>query len=286
MIYWLRKTGSFRFVRAYPPGHYYSPLPDYENVLRGWTFFDRDTLGCPGIDLREGAQLELMETFSRYYDELPWTEAPNGATRYHYENDFFSYGDAITMYSLFRHYKPRRVVEVGSGYSSAAMMDVNDLFLEKTIQFTFVEPHPKRLLGLLRQEEPIILRQPVQDTPLEEFRNLNENDVLFVDSSHVVKAGSDLQRIFFSVLPALKPGVFVHFHDIFWPFEYPKEWFLEGRAWNEAYLLRSFLQFNSAFEIVCFNSYLAACHEDALQERLPLFRKNPGGSLWLRKIDD
>ncbi len=128
-IYWLRKTDSFRFVRTYPPGHYYSPLPDYRSMVRDAAFSDLDNLECTGIDLRDEAQLELMEVFSRYYPELPWTSAPNEVTRYHYENDFFGYGDAITMYSLFRHFKPRRVVEVGSGYSSAAMMDVNDLFL-------------------------------------------------------------------------------------------------------------------------------------------------------------
>lgn len=229
-IYWLLRTDSLRFVRTYPPGHYYSPLPDYKSLVRDQALTGQDTLECPGIDLREEAQLELMEVFSKYYDELPWTGAPNGVTRYHYENDFFGYGDAITMYSLFRNYKPSRVVEVGSGYSSAAMMDVNDLFLEQEIQFTFVEPYPERLLGLLRQEKPTMLRQPVQEIPLETFRNLDEHDVLFVDSSHVVKAGSDLQRIIFTVLPALKPGVLVHFHDIFWPFAYPGEWFREGRA--------------------------------------------------------
>jgi hypothetical protein len=285
-VYWLLRTRSFQFIRVDPPGHYYSPIPDYKSVLAGApALFDQDADQCAGIALREKAQLDLMEVFSRYYDELPWSEVPSEAARYYYRNDFFRYADAIITYSLLRHYKPSRVVEVGSGFSSAAMLDVNDLFLEKAAHFTFVEPHPQRLLGLLRQEEQhIVLQQQVQHVPLRPFSALCENDVLFIDSSHVVKIGSDLQRIFFEILPALKPGVFVHFHDIFWPFEYPKEWFLKGRAWNEAYFLRSFLQFNDAFEIVYFNSYLAARYTGHLREKMPLCCKDPGGSLWLRKV--
>ena len=285
-VYWLLKTNSFRFIRAFPPGHYYSPIPDSKSVLASArAIFDQGVEQCPGIVLREEAQLELVEVFSRYYDDLPWSEVPGQATRYYYQNDFFSYGDAITAYSFLRHYKPNKIVEVGSGFSSAALLDVNELFLEKRIDFSFIEPHPERLFGLLRPEEKhLVLQQQVQDTPLQQFCALCEDDILFIDSSHVVKTGSDLQRTFFDILPALKPGVFVHFHDILWPFEYPKEWFQDGRAWNEAYFLRSFLQFNDAFEIVYFNSYLAAHHTGVLREKMPLCCKNPGGSLWLRKV--
>jgi predicted O-methyltransferase YrrM len=271
-------------VLAFPPGHYYSPIPNSKDVLAR-ELFDRDTKKCPGVDLREEAQLGMLEIFSRYYDDLPWDEMPSKGMRYYFENPFFAYGEAIVLYTFLRHYKPRRVLEVGSGFSSAAMLDINDLFLEQAVRFTFVEPSPERLFELLDPEDdPIIVRDLVQDVPLELFSSLHENDILFVDSSHVAKIGSDVAHILFEVLPALRSGVLVHFHDVFWPFEYPKEWFLRGWAWNESYFLRSFLQYNTAFEIVYFNSYLGTHHRDSLREKLPLCSRHPGSSLWLRRV--
>jgi hypothetical protein len=105
-----------------------------------------------------------------------------------------------------------------------------------------------------------------------------------IDSSHVVKCGSDVNFLLSDVLPSLQPGVWVHFHDIFWPFEYPMDWLLEGRAWNEAYMVRSFLQYNSRFQIRLFNSFLGARHQDELARLFPLGVKDTGGSLWLQKV--
>jgi hypothetical protein len=283
-IYWMLKTDSFRFVLVHPPGHYYSPIPDSKDVLAR-VLLDRDTDTCPGVHLREEAQLEMLEILSRYYDDLPWNEMPSKALRYYYHNDYFAYGEAIALYSFLRYYKPHKVVEVGSGFSSALMLDVNDLFLEQAVRFTFVEPHPERLFELLAPEDEVtVVQDVVQKVPLEMFSSLHENDILFVDSSHVVKIGSDVAHILFEVLPALRSGVLVHFHDVLWPFEYPREWFLRGWAWNEGYFLRSFLQYNNAFEIVYFNQYLDARHRDILHKRMPLWSKSPGTSLWLRKV--
>ena len=179
------------------------------------------------------------------------------------------------------------------------MLDVNDLFLDGKVHFTFVEPHPKggkRLLRLLTQDDKskhTILRKQAQDVPLEVFQTLSANDILFIDSSHVGKVGSDVTHTLFRVLPELKPGVIVHFHDIYWPFEYPQEWILEaGIAWNEAYFLRAFLQYNEAFDIMYFNSFLAQRHADTLRRKMPLSLKvsqltlKGGGpsSLWLKKV--
>ena len=186
-----------------------------------------------------------------------------------------------------RYCKPRRIIEVGSGFSSAAMLDVNNLFLDDTVEFTFIEPHSDRLFNLLSREDKTkhtILKRQVQDAPTEVFRTLSADDILFIDSSHVVKIGSDVAHIMFNILPELQPGVLIHFDDIFWPFEYPEEWLLEGRAWNEAYFLRSFLQFNSAFEIMYFPSYIAEHHAEVLLEKMPLcLEGGREGSLWLKK---
>ncbi len=287
LLYGLYRTGNFPFVYSSPPGHFYSPIPDWREIeARSRTIFERNTNECPGVDLNEKAQLDLLDSFSRYYGALPFSDTPSEDTRYYYRNGYFSYPDAIILYSVLRHYTPRRVVEIGSGFSSAVMLDVNDLFLQDGALFTFVEPYPERLLELLTQKDSKhnILQRQAQDVPLETFRSLSENDILFVDSSHVVKAGSDVAHILFNILPELEPGVIVHFHDIFWRFEYPKEWLLAGRAWNEAYFLRSFLQFNKTFEIMYFNSFMEANHADMLRRKMPLCLMNPSGSIWLRKV--
>ena len=283
VVYLLHKTGNFRFIYPFTPGHYYSPLPDYKEVLaRSQVLLDRDTAECSGINLREEAQLKLLESFSYYYSDVPFPTQPGETTRYYYENGWFGYADAITLYSILRHYEPRSVIEIGSGFSSAVMLDVNDLFLKNKVRFTFVEPNPKRLFGLLTREDKdrhTVLQKQVQDVPLEVFRTLSANDILFIDSSHVVKLGSDVGHILFNILPELRPGVIIHFHDIFWPFEYPKEWTLVGIAWNESYLLRSFLQFNEAFEIMYFNSFIAKRYTDVLREKMPLCTRELRSSL-------
>src|ERR687886_446151 len=131
LIYFLLfKTDSFRFISAIPPGHYYSPIPDYKEVLaRQQVLFEGHIGKCSGLELQEDAQLRLLESFSRFYSGLPFPETPIGTTRFYYQNDgYLTHADAITLYSVLRYYKPHKVVEVGSGFSSALMLDVNDLF--------------------------------------------------------------------------------------------------------------------------------------------------------------
>jgi predicted O-methyltransferase YrrM len=279
---------NYRFLYFEPPGHFYSPIPDIKEVLARWgSLFKRESKDCPGIDLSERNQLELLENLSMFYNDLPFPEAPSNSTRYYYQNQNFRYGDVIILYSFLRHYKPRKVIEVGSGFSSAAMLDTNSFFLKERVHFTFIEPYPDLLFSLLSEEDirkHIVIQRPLQDVPLELFKNLSEGDVLFIDSSHVVKAGSDVAYIFFYILPELNPGVIIHLHDILWPFEYPKKWLLGGRAWNEAYFLRAFLQFNTTFEIMYFNSFMVEFHGDIIQEKMPLCLKDSGYSIWIRKL--
>jgi hypothetical protein len=188
---------------------------------------------------------------------------------------------------MLRRLRPRHVIEVGSGYSSAAMLDTNDKFLDRQVNFTFIEPYPGRLNSLLtesdRQRCKIHMNR-VQDVPLDVFRQLEANDVLFIDSSHVVKIGSDVRHLLWEVLPRLAAGVMIHVHDISWPFEYAADWVLRGNAWNEAYFLRTFLQFNPTFQIEYFNSYIAMVHGAELGRKMPKCLENPGGGLWLRKV--
>jgi predicted O-methyltransferase YrrM len=278
-----------KFLQFAPPGHFYSPIPDADFVRRHRDrLFDRRTSSVPGIDVRAHHQLALIEQLSPYFRDLPFTARKSDGLRYYFENGYFQYADAIVLHSLLRGFQPRRVIEVGSGFSSAVMLDTNDRYCDGRIEFTFIDPFPARLISLLRPTEATrhrIIELPVQDVPPEVFAALERHDVLFIDSSHMVKVGSDVGHLLTDVLPALQPGVLVHFHDVLWPFEYPEEWIQEGRAWNECYVLRAFLQFNAHFQILLFNSYLALHHADVLERCCPLMMRDTGGSLWLLRTN-
>jgi predicted O-methyltransferase YrrM len=218
---------------------------------------------------------------------MPFQQHAEPGRRYYFENPMYSYSDAICLYGMIRHLKPRHIIEVGSGFSSAAMLDTNELFFQNSIACTFIEPYPDRLLGLMKRDDRKrveILSQRLQDIPLSQFSTLKANDILFVDSSHVLKIGSDVHHLFAEILPTLAPGVYIHFHDVFFPFEYPRSWIQDGRYWTEAYALRAFLAFNTTFEIVLFNTYLEHFHREKFQQCMPLCLKNEGGSIWLRRM--
>jgi hypothetical protein len=165
-------------------------------------------------------------------------------------------------------------------------LDTNELFFGGTIKISFIEPHPELLLSLINEPDKNkqrIISSRLQDVDLSEFASLEANDILFIDSTHVSKINSDVNRIFFDILPNLSSGVHVHFHDIFFPFEYPKDWVYEGRALNESYLLRAFLQYNNAFRIILMNTFMMRFHVPFFKEKMPLCLKDPGGSIWIRR---
>lgn len=271
---------------AHPIGHFYSPFPSLADIqAREAQDFGRDE-GLAGVDLNEAEQLALFEALVPFYAEMPWSESRGERLRYGFQNDMYSYSDAIFLYGVIRHFRPRRIIEVGSGHSSCVMLDTSDLFFGGRIDCTFIDPNPGALLALLRPEDlqrARLLEKKVQDVPLSAFDSLEAGDILFVDSGHVSKVGSDLNHIVFNVLPRLAPGVLAHFHDVYYPFEYPRFVLHQGIAWNEAYLLRAFLQYNDAFKIVLFNTYLETLHADRVYGAMPLCRRNPGGSLWLQR---
>ena len=271
-----------------PPGHFYSPIPLLEDLQANHErIFRAPGRTLPGIALNEARQLELLASFIPYYQELDFPETKMPGRRYYYRNDYYSYSDAICLYWMLRHLRPARVVEIGSGHSSCVTLDTSDRFFGGAIQCTFIEPDPERLLSLLEPGDPArieIVPARLQDVPLGRFQALQAGDVLFIDSTHVSKVGSDVNHIFAEVLPSLAPGVHVHFHDVFYPFEYPRDWIYAGRAWTEAYLLRAFLSFNPEFEIVLFNTFLERFHRETFAIHFPLCLRNTGGSIWLRRV--
>lgn len=281
-------TAWKRHLRYVPPGHFYSPIPNLDEVRENEaTIFGKAPKAIPGVDLAEASQLQLLDEFNTYYSELPFRSDKTPELRYFFENSSYSYSDAITLYCMIRHARPKRIIEIGSGHSSCVTLDTNELFFSGEIKTTFIEPYPELFLSLVKpsdKESIQLLPNKLQDVDPEVFQSLEANDILFVDSTHVSRINSDVNRILFEILPALKSGVYVHFHDVFYPFEYPKKWVYEGRAWNEAYALRSFLQFNSAFRIVFFNTYLEHFHRAVFEEHMPLCLKNPGGSIWIQRL--
>jgi hypothetical protein len=273
-----------------PPGHFYSPVPTLAEVERLRPhLYDGEALTPAGVELRGAEQLALLRSFKRYYDEVTFPAQRAPGTRYFYENSAYSYSDAFYLHAMIRHVRPQRVIEAGSGYSSCQTLDVNERFFDGSIRCTFIEPYPKLLRELVSEQDvqrSEILAVGLQEVPLECFRELRANDILFVDSTHVVRVGSDVNYLFFSVLPALAEGVYVHIHDVFYPFEYPMHWFLEGRQWSELYLLRAFLMYNATFEVVLMNTFLEHHHPELMREQFPLCAAHPGGSIWLRKRTD
>lgn len=270
-----------------PAGHFYSPIPSRAEIERDASrIFDRIPQVIPDVDLNESGQLVTLKKISEYYEDLPFRPNRVEGLRYFYENPAFSYSDAIFLIGMIRLARPSKVIEVGSGYSSCVIMDVNDLWFDGAISCVFVEPYPELLLSLLKPGDlgRISIHQSrLQDVDLSLFASLKEGDILFVDSTHVAKTGSDVNYLFFDVLPVINSGVYIHFHDVFFPFEYPRTWIEEGRAWNELYMLRAFLECNDRYQIVAFNTYLAQAQKDFLQTHMPLCLKNPGGSIWLQK---
>lgn len=264
----------------YKPGHYYSTIPSLQEVEEN---SDKIFSSRPpeGIQFQLESQKTCLREIQSFLVDFCWPENRSKEFRYYSNNSYFNSADAKLLFGMMRKYRPSRIIEIGSGFSSALMMDTNQFFFNGSLNMTFIEPYPDRLNSLMCSADKIqyqLLRQVIQDVPINTFSQLKENDILFVDSSHVSKVGSDLNHILFNILPVLNKGVLIHFHDITYPFEYPKKWIMEGIYWNEAYLIRAFLMYNSSFEIVFMNHYWANNHVpkiDSLGE---------GGSLWIQKI--
>ena len=281
-------------LAAFPPGHYYSPIPSRADIDR-WALarWHQTPDALAGVDLNVAGQLALLERLGPLTRTLAFADDAGGATRYWWDNDGFSPGDATALAAMLMHHRPKRVVEVGAGYSTAVMLDVADRHLPERPEIVCIDPEPARLRSLLRGDEAglTVHETIVQEMPLELFTSLAAGDILFIDSSHVLKLGSDVSLLFLDVLPRLAPGVVVHVHDIATSFEYPLEWYEEGRAWNEAPALRAFLAFNQAYEILYFCDYMNRFQRDAVARHMPLALRQPKGtpegntsvSFWMRR---
>ena len=251
------------------PNHFYSPVPDTRALGGRADLWETDS-EMPGVDLRAGEQLErLRSVFAALRHECDFQLSAAGAPHdYFIRNGAFGLTSAAVLHCMIRHFAPRAIVEVGSGHSTyvaarAARMNASD---GKPAALVAVEPYPNEVLrggfpGLTR----LIARQ-VQEVGLSLFTDLQAGDILFIDSSHVVRMGNDVVFLFLDVIPRLRKGVVIHVHDIFFPGQYPREWVMrQRRFWAEQYLLQALLACNPSFEVLWCDSLMQLKHPDAVR---------------------
>lgn len=252
------------------PGSYLSPATSAADRQRAVTW---RALPPVGVHLNEGGQEKLAGELAPLMADLP-------EDRWRPDNGMYGRADAAVLHAMLRHHRPARMLEVGSGYSTAVALDVVERHLPD-LRITCVEPYPARLQSRLRDEDKVdLIVDPVQDAPMSRFAELEAGDVLLIDSTHVLKSGSDVAWLYLHALPTLAPGVIVHVHDVHWPFEYPERWIREGRDWTEVYLLRAFLTHNDAWRIRLMTSWLWSQRPNLVPEHL---RGEPTGALWMQK---
>ena len=271
---------------AYPAGHYYSPIPDIEDVIANESKIFNNDDGLAGIDFNVDKQISLLQELSKFFTEHPFSDEKNHYTRYYFNNNFFTKTDGLILYSIMRHFQPKKIIEVGSGFSSCMMLDVNQLCFSNGVDLTFIEPFPERFLENVKTSDNYTLyKEKVQDVGMNIFCSLKRDDILFIDSSHVSKTGSDVNHLFLRIIPQLNSGVIIHIHDIFFPFEYPKQWVVKGWAWNEIYFLRALLVNNRELEVLLFCDYLVSELPSEVKTIMNdnEFCKTQAGSIWLRK---
>ena len=268
-------------------GHIAELRPDPEEAKTALALAERRAgQEIPGIDLDLDAMLALWESMAPDIAKAPFSDEKSSALRHWYNNGFYRHGDGKVYYGMLARFRPRRIIEIGCGFSTALALDTIE-HLALDTKMTLIEPESARVQSLLRPNDRhrVELRQNiVQDVPPAFFADLGENDILFIDSSHILKTGSDVCYEFFEILPRLRQGVIVHVHDIGDQFEYPPNWvFKDKRPYTEAYLLRAFLMHNTAYKPIFFNNYFAARYPDKLKIEGVRGDRNEGGSLWMRR---
>lgn len=273
----------------FPAGHFYSPVVDVDELRREQARIWPARPEVRGIDFNDAHHERVLhEYFPAFYPDFAYPRQSDGKPLTFYtENDQFSWLDCRALFVLLRAWRPKRFVEVGSGFSTLLVADVNRRFLGGSMSICCIEPNPRPALRAPSLGLERLIVSKVQETGLEIFDRLDVGDVLFIDSSHVAKTGSDVNHLCFEVLPRLRKGVRVHFHDIFFPEDYPKPWALdENRCWNEQYVVRALLMYSSHFRVLFGSNYAFTTHAAALREALrdPDGAYYGGGSLWIEKI--
>lgn len=287
----IKKTFSFwqMFGFHITPNHFYEPIPDTKKLKNNlWQGYSN----LIGIDMNGKKQLKLLSyfvsNFKKEYESF-LKEKTSIPYKYYVNNRSFASTDGEVLYCMIRFLKPKKVVEIGSGFSTYLLTEAilkNKKENNINTELIIIDPYPSKVLEKGLPEFSKLIKKEVQDVSLSFFHKLKENDILFIDSSHTLKIGSDVQYEYLEILPSLNVGVIIHIHDIFLPLEYPKEWILKyHRFWTEQYLLQAFLIFNNVFEVLWGGSYMHLKHSKLLKSVFSSY--NPKtiipGSFWMRK---
>lgn len=272
------------------PNHYYEPVPD-TRMLKNDLWSKQSEL--TGIDINESGQLEILSLFKSgfkvEYDQFP-KRRTSISYEYYLDNKSFIGVDAEILYCMVRHFKPGKILEIGSGFSTyifARAVQKNREEDEQGCELISIDPDPDEVIKAGFPGLSGVICKRVQDVPVSEFEKLKANDILFIDSSHVLKIGSDVQYEFLDIIPRLAKGVIVQVHDIFLPAEYPREWVLnDHKFWTEQYLLQAFMAFNDSFEVLWAGGYMNKSHPGEIEEAFGSYKKGitRPGSFWFRRI--
>jgi hypothetical protein len=276
-----RKFG-FQPVRL----HYYQPIPRYE-TLPDSIFTDVQTL--PGIPIVRDRFSATLKRLSEKATEAQWSDKAGTPGQYHTNNDNFGFSSAALLHTMIRTHNTRKIVEIGGGFSSLISLHALRLNHGDDFRFDCVEPYPRPWLEKTLRAQPgaRLLKQPVEQLDPDMLADLAENDILFIDSSHCVRLASDVNFLYLQVIPRLKPGVIVHIHDIYIPYEYPRMHFY-GRQklfWNEQYLLQALLTNNPRLEVILPGYFVQKDMERDFTSAFPDYdpaRHRKTSSFWIR----
>lgn len=253
--------------------HYYEPLINPRKYLSKDFSKDRN---IPGLNFNSTNQLELLETFN-FQEELldiP-QEKQNKSQEFYYNNNSFEAGDSEFLYSIIRKLKPKKMIEIGSGFSTRMSLCAFEKNKSQDDQYKYefscIEPYEHHLISSLNVN---LIKNKVEDIDIEFFKSLNENDILFIDSSHIIRPNGDVLYEIQNILPILNRGVIIHIHDIFTPNHYPFEWLKNHILWNEQYLVEAFLTNNNNYEIIGALNYLKHNHWNDISRKFPILAKN------------
>jgi hypothetical protein len=261
------------------PNHFYYPVPDLATLANSY----RERIPTPGLDLRPDFQRRLLEkTFPRFAEEYnAFPVKPTSKPGFHLDNDAFTGIDPAVYLSMIRWLRPKTILEIGSGHST--LLGAHAAEANGETRLICIDPYPRDFVAQGIPKVSQILK-PVESMDIAIFQQLQKDDILFVDSSHVVRTGGDLNFIVLEILPSLAKGVVVHFHDVYIPFEYPRELiFTNHFFWTEQYLLQAYLAENAHAEILFGTAYAVHEFPDLVRKTFPNALFWGGASFWLRK---
>jgi hypothetical protein len=268
---------SFHVMERYFDVHvtaneYYSPIPSVKD-LKADVY--EHPFSMKGVDMNEAAQFGLLDgAFARYADE--YMPKPNGG---------LSLVDAFALYAIIRYRKPKKIVEIGGGDSTLIAMRAVEKNRSEgyACHFICIEPYPRPFLRQAYWPDYELVTELVQDVPVEQFADA---DIVFIDSSHVSKIGSDVNYEFLEIVPSTPVGCLIHWHDIVIPTNYWKDWTeMSGQFWNESYMLHAFLLYNNCFSVRWAARYMQRLHSDRLQQRFPYLQPTHRlTSFWVERV--